>query len=133
MASSRIGPSLRGSSRLLISAFHSGTFDSCDAVYRSHELFPPAPLGGEYFSAFTRQLVVTAAALTGLLDPSALDPSALLEPVQQRIKRRDVESKHAVRASLDQLADFVAVPGPDFNQRQDQQLSAALLQLAVKH
>lgn len=50
-----------------------------------------------------------------------------LEAVEQRVERRDVEFEQAVGALLDQLADLVAVPGAVLDQRQHQELGAALL------
>src|SRR5262245_19848894 len=98
-----------------------------------HEGLPGAALRREHPSAFEGQPVVAPPALPRLLDPPALDPAALLEPVEQRIERRDVEAQRAVRARLDQLADVVAVPGPRLEQREDHQLGAPLLQFAVQH
>ena len=39
----------------------------------------------------------------------------------------------AVRTVLDELGDLVAVPGPVFNQRQDQHFGAASFDFLVDH
>src|SRR5438046_9653858 len=50
-------------------------------------------------------------ALTALLDPSALNPATLLQPIQQGVKRRRVKTERALRSLLDQLSDFVGMTG----------------------
>src|SRR5262249_19953515 len=62
-----------------------------------------------------------------------LDPASLLKPVEQRIERGDVETQRPARTGLDQFGNLVAVPLPDLNEREDQQLGAALLQFAVEN
>ena len=84
----------------------------------------PAPRRG--------QAVEAAAPLASLFDPSPLQPSALFQAIEQGIERGDVELELSVRALLDQLADFVAVPGPRFEDRQDDELGGSLLQLAIE-
>src|SRR5262245_3832891 len=102
-----------------------------DLVDGADELFPATPLRRENAPALARQLVQAAASLPRLFRPAALNPAALLEPVEQRIERRGVKPDIAVRALLDQAGDVIAVPGPRLDQRQDQQLRTALLQLAA--
>src|SRR5258706_16145394 len=131
MAASGVGARLRLSSRCLTSFFQSGMFGSGYAIDRGHERFPCVALCGEHLPACRSQLVITSPPLSGLLHPAALDPAAFLEPVEQRVERCNVKTQGAFRARLDKFADLVAVPGPDLDQRQDQQLGAALLQLAV--
>src|SRR5262245_59924277 len=80
-----------------------------------------------------REAVVAPAALPGLLDPAALDPAAFFEAIQQRIKGCDTERDGTARLRLDQLAQLVAVPRLRLQQREDQQLGASLLELAVEH
>src|SRR5437870_13552234 len=106
--------------------------ESGDAIDSADELAPAVALLGEDGGASRRELVVAAAALARLLDPAPLNPAALLEAVEQRIQRRDAEAEHAARARLDQLAQLVAVARLRFDERQDEQLGAALLQLAVE-
>src|SRR5262249_15226671 len=74
---------------------------------------------------------VAPAPLSRLLDPAALQPTALLEPVQERVERGDVEAHQAVRAGGDELADLVAVARPRLDEGQDEQLRAALDELLV--
>src|SRR5262245_24811286 len=112
---------------------HSGMFDSCDAVDRLDELAPRAALRRQHGGAGRRQPVVAAPALAGLLDPAALDPPALFEAIEQRIERRRAESEHAARSRFDQLAEVVAVAGLILDQREDEELGAALFQLAIEH
>src|SRR5262245_66242024 len=75
----------------------SDTFHSSDAVDGGDEFAPRAALRLEDAGASGCQAVIPPAALAGLLDPTALDPAALLEPVQQRIQRGDAELEHAAR------------------------------------
>jgi len=56
----------------------------------------------------------------------------VLEPVQQRIERRDVEPEPAARPGLDEFREIVAVTRPGLDERQDQQFGTALLQLPVQ-
>jgi hypothetical protein len=86
----------------------------------------------EHAPAFGCDFVEAAAPLAGLLDPAALDPSTLLEAVEQRVKRIDVERQLAAGSRVDQLAQFVAVTGPRVEQRENQQLRRSFLQLAVE-
>src|SRR5215207_4121511 len=101
-----------------------------DAADGLDELAPGVALRGEYFLPFGRQLVVAAAALPGLLHPAPLNPAPALQTVEQRVERRDVEAQHAARALLDEVADVVAVARLVLDEREDEQLSAPLLQLA---
>src|SRR6185369_10759595 len=103
--------------------------DSSDPVESHHELAPDAALADKNLPAFGGQLVVAPSALSGLLDPSAFDPAAALQPVEHRIERGHVERERALRAGFDQLADLIAVPGTLLDHRQHQQLRAALLDL----
>src|SRR6185295_10794647 len=138
---SRTGSSFRSANRFLISSFQlviatftaSRSFNSGYAIDRGDKLFPAAALRGQNLLAITREPIVTPPALPRLLNPAPLNPSAFLEPVKQRIKRGDVESQHAIRSRVDELADFVTVAGAHFHQGEDQQLGASLLQLPLEH
>ena len=66
-------------------------FVSSDAAHGLDECCPRLALLGQYAAPFPGHLVEPAAPLAGLLDPGALDPSALLEAIEQRIERIDVE------------------------------------------
>jgi hypothetical protein len=93
---------------------------------------PGVPVGLEDLRAGRRQPVVAAPPLTGLLDPPALNPTALLEAVQQRVQRRHAKREQTAGARFDQLAQIVAVSGLILEQRQDQEFGAAFFQLAIE-
>src|SRR5262245_11571976 len=107
--------------------------DSGDPADRVCEFAPGVALRLEDLFAGWRQAVAAAAALSGFLDPPSLNPSALLEAIQQRVERGDAELENAARARFDQLAQVVTVARLVLDQRENQQLRAALLQLAVQH
>src|SRR5213594_4463457 len=108
--------------------FHPG-----DAADGQDEFAPRVALRCQDVGAHGRQPVVAAAALPRLLDPSPQDPAALLEAVEQRIQRGHAELEDATRPRLDQLAEVVAVPRLILEERENQQLGAALLELAIEH
>src|SRR5258708_3294577 len=107
-------------------------FDSGDAADRVGEFAPGVALRLEHLFARRRKPVAAAAALAGLFNPGALNPAALLEPVQQRIERGDAELQHAARPRFDQLAEVVAVTRLVLDERQNEQLGAPLFQLAIE-
>src|SRR6185503_5735329 len=104
-----------------------------DAADRVDERAPGRALACEHPAALAGEAVVPPAALACLLQPLALDPGALLEAIEQRVQRRDVEFQPAVRSRVDELADLIAMPGPCLDEREDQQLRRSLLQLPVEH
>src|SRR5688572_16183172 len=104
----------------------SGMAQTRDARQRVDELFPARPVAGEHPFPVGGNAVVPLSTLAGSLHPAAGDQPPLLEPVEHGVERRDVELEDAVRALLDQFADLVAVPGPVLDQRQHQDLRAAL-------
>src|SRR5215468_7221926 len=120
------------SSCCLVSCFRSDIFRSRYTTDGGHKGLPDAALRGQRLLAVLRQFVKTSPPLPGFLHPTAFDPAALFQPVKQEIKRGGVELQHAVRARLDQLAEFVAMARAGLQQRQDEQFRAALLQLAVE-
>jgi hypothetical protein len=79
------------------------------------------------------ETIVATTTLPALFHPPALKPAALLQSVEQWIKRRHVESQGAARARLDRFADVVTVPRPGLDKGQNSQLGAALLTLPVMH
>src|SRR5215208_5554241 len=107
ISASRAGSSLRSASRFLISSLHSGIFQSCDSVYRPDEGLPAAALSGQYLLPLGRQSVIAPPPLARFFDPAALNPAALFQPVEKRVKRGDVKLQHAFRTRFDQLADLV--------------------------
>src|SRR5688572_15002718 len=130
---SSTGARRRAASLCRSSSRHSGMLHPRDAVDCLRERGPGFPLGGEDFLAVGGKPVVAAAALARLFDPAALDPASLLQPVEQRVERGDMKAEHALGAGLDQLAQLVAVPRLVLDQRQDQQLGAALLPFPLRH
>src|SRR5204862_8030744 len=76
--------------------------------------------------------VETPAPLVWLFDPGAFDPATLLEAIEQRIQRIDVEGELAVGACVYQLAEFVAVARPRLEDRENEQLRGAALQFAIE-
>jgi hypothetical protein len=56
----------------------------------------------------------------------------MLEPVEQRIERGCLEADLPSRALVDQLADLITMAGPVLDQRQDEELGAAFLELAIE-
>ncbi len=91
---------------------------------------PAAPMFGEHLPTGPAQTVVATAALPGLFDPSTFNPPPLFETVEHGIQRRDMESQRSLGLSVDLLRDVVAVPSLVLQERKDQQLRTALLQLA---
>src|SRR6185295_10955172 len=94
---------------------------------------PRRALLRQHAPALTREPVETALALARLLDPTALEPPAVLEPEQRRVQRGQREGQPPARPGLDELADLVAVPGSGLDERQDQHLDAALLEFGTEH
>src|SRR5688572_25518082 len=105
---------------------------SRDQRHGAHEALPGFSLAREHAAAFGCQRVEAPAALPRFLDPLALQPAAFLEPIQQWIQRRGVKLQLAARARPDELADLVAVAWPRLENRQDDELRGALLQLAIE-
>lgn len=134
ISASRSGGSLRPARRLAISFFQFGfscIFPSRNAIDSFYEFVPSAPLGGEHAPAFFGQVVIAAAALAGLFNPTPVDPAALLDPIEHWIERGDAEFHGTGGALLDQLADVVTVAGLVLEQGEDHQLGAPLLQLHI--
>jgi hypothetical protein len=66
-------------------ATHSGMFGSGDAVHGRDEGAPRVAPNRQNLPCSLGDPVVPAMALTGPLDPAALDPAAVFQAVQQRI------------------------------------------------
>src|SRR5215469_1222267 len=133
---SGIHPSFASSLTDLVS-LHSGMFRSRDrrgnAIHRLDERVPAASLGGQDFLPWRGKAVVAAPPLSCLFHPSALNPAALLQAIEQRVERGHVKAQRASRAPFNQFTDLVAVPRPSLQQRENQELGAALLQLPVEN
>src|SRR5262245_35389351 len=115
----RVASIWRSARRARTAAFQSCMAGLRDAVDGGDEPTPAAALLREHASSLSCETVITAPALTFLLDPLTDDPSAALEAVEQWIERRDLETDGAVGALLDHLADLVAVSRPRLEQRQN--------------
>src|SRR3954453_9194412 len=105
----------------------SGVLHDGELSERGDEPRPVGALLGEHLPAGLGDAVVAAAALAGLLDPAALDPAAVLEPVEGRVEGGEREAQPAIGPLLDQLRDLVPVVALVFDNREDDQLGAALL------
>src|SRR6266545_999604 len=117
----------------LTSSGQSAMLHPGDPADGQDEFTPRVALGGEDVGADWGQPVIAAPALPGLLNPAAQNPAALFQSIEQRVEGGDAEFQHAARSRLDQLAEVVAVSRLILEQREDQQLGAALLQLAIEH
>src|SRR5262245_29046454 len=120
-------------SRARISARQSGIAGSRDVRDGLYELPPTQSLCFESLSPVASDRVIATAPLPGLLDPPADDPPALFHAVEQRIQRGDVEREHAARLGLNELRDLVAVSRLGLEQRENQELGAALFELGSQH
>src|SRR5215471_8039580 len=102
-----------------------------DQVDGFDELTPAGALLRQHVFAGGCQTIIATPALTRFLDPAATDPIPFLKAIEQWIKGSDIESNRATRTQLDQLAYLISVPGTIFEQRQNHQFSATLLQFAI--
>src|SRR5262245_51994178 len=89
----------------------SGKFVFCDTSHGLNEYCSCLPLLSEHAPAFSRHLVVSAALFLGFLDLGALDPTPLLEMVEQGIKRIDVKRQLLAGVCVDQFAQLIAMAG----------------------
>src|SRR5688572_29644510 len=103
---------------------------SDDLADGADERVPAAAVLGERLLSCRGDPVDAAAPLARLLRPAALNPAALLQLVEQRIERGGVKRDCAARSLLDQGGDVVAVPRAHFDERQDEEFGAPLLELA---
>src|SRR5436190_18594104 len=132
IASSRSAGRSSPSSRRLTSSRHLSMFHLRDPGHGRREALPGGALGGEYPPAFAREAIETPAALAGFFRPPAFQPTARFEPVEHRVQRGHFEPDAAVGSLVDETADLIAVPRPGFDERQDHQLGAPLLELAIE-
>ena len=79
------------------------------------------------------QTVEPSPTLPGLFDPAALDPSTFFQFVEQGIERGRLKLQPAVRPAFDKLSNFVSVTLRTFQDSQNQELGAALLEGARGH
>src|SRR5688572_14003949 len=111
MSASRSGLKRKCASRARTSLCQSCMLRSGDPAHRLDERLPGLELRGQHAAAVGRDLVEPASPLAGFLDPGSLDPPSLLEPIQQRIQRIDVERHEPAGADVDQLAELVTMAG----------------------
>ncbi len=129
---SETGSRSAGASRSRIVSVQSGTIRFRDAPHGFDELSPALALGREHLPTVGGQTVVPSPALTRFLDPSSENPPAGLEPVEQRVQGGDLKAQRAVRSRLDQFPDFVAMTLAALDERENQQLAGALLELTAE-
>src|SRR5215471_2327001 len=109
ISASRVGESRRPDKRGRTCCDQSGMFVSCDALNSVYERRPGVALLSQRAPALRRDFVEAAASLMGLFDPGPLDPSTLLEAIQQWIKGIDVKRYLAAGARVDQVIQLIAV------------------------
>src|SRR5262245_7593073 len=90
-----------------------------DAVHGNPEFAPALALRFENGLALGRQPVKAPLAFARLFDPAPLNPSALFQPVQEVIKRCQIQREDTLRANCNHPADIVTVTGFVFQARQD--------------
>src|SRR5579871_1396277 len=91
MLASRVGSRFRRARRLRTSSLKSGIFNLRDAIDGGHKGLPCAPLRAQNFFPLGREPIVTAATLLGFIHPAAFNPTALFQPIEQRIQRRTLK------------------------------------------
>src|ERR1035438_2264795 len=100
-----------------------------NSVDRGDKLLPGTALSLQELAPGRREPVTAAAALAVFLQPASGNQAAVLQPEQDGVQRPDPEVDLAVGAFFNQLADIVPMPRPAFQQREDQQLGAGLVQV----
>src|SRR3954462_10291551 len=123
----------RSANRARTTRLQSAMLDSGDAADERDEVLPTLLLRTQRISPSRRQAVVAASALLCLLHPPANDPPVFFEPVEQRLQGGDMKSQRPAGSDLDQFGDVVPVSRLILQQRQDQQLRAALFPLRLRH
>jgi hypothetical protein len=86
-------------------------FVSCDALHSVYECGPSLALLSQHAPALGRDFVEAAASLVGLFDPGTLDPTTLLEAIEQGVEGIDVKRDLAAGARVDQFTQLIAVAG----------------------
>ena len=109
-----------------------GAPESADPIEGDEELLPDGSLSGQPLAACGGEPVVPPAPLSSALHPSPLDEAAVFEAVERWVEGGGVEGDRAARSLFDQAADVVAVTLALVEERQDQDFSAATLELALE-
>jgi hypothetical protein len=107
-------------------------FVSCDELNCVYERRPGLALLSEHAPALRRDFVEATASLFRLFNPGPLDPSTLLEAIQQWIEGIEVKRDLAAGARVDQFTQLISVAGPRVEQRKDEQLRGPPLQLTIE-
>jgi len=110
-----------------------GRCDSSNVVESGEKVLPCAALLDQDLMSGGCDLIETAAPLSGLLNPATLDQRAFFEAVKKRVERGNVKLEHAVRAGFDELGNLVPMASAFFDERENEHLSAAALQLPIQH
>src|SRR5215471_17050651 len=114
ISASRAGGRLALARRFATSSFQfrsSGILQPRDAIDGFDEFQPSTPLCGQNAATLFGEAVIAAPPLAGLLYPTAVDPAALFEPVEQWIERSDTKLDCPFGTLFDQLADVVPMAG----------------------
>ena len=77
-------------------------------------------------------LLEESPALSRFLDPTAFEPPASLQPIQEWVERGDTEADDAVRLRLDEFGNLVAMAPARLDERQDEHFRTTLLQFALE-
>ena len=109
-ASGGIGPNATRIRLVHSMAISSCMSDACHAIEGDEKRVPDTALAREHLASLAGDPVVAAPTLAAFLDPASGDQSAVLQAVERRVERRNVEVDRALRSLGDQPADFVAVP-----------------------
>jgi hypothetical protein len=107
-------------------------FFSRDALHSVYECCPGLALLSEHAPALRRDFVEAAASLSRPFDPGTLNPSTLLEAIQQGIEGINVKRDLAAGARMDQFTQLIAVAGSRLEQRKDEQFRGPTLQLTIE-
>src|SRR5271163_3677524 len=81
ISASRAGARFRPESCCRICSLQLSIFDSGHAPDGPYERMPSLALGGQDLPSLRSELVIAPPALAALLDPSALNPATLFQPV----------------------------------------------------
>jgi hypothetical protein len=104
-----------------------------DVVNRQNELVPDATLRGEIFATDWRQAVEPASTFPSFFHPAAGDEISLFKTAEDWIERADAKLDTPFGARFDQLANFVAMARPRFDQGENKEFRAAFFELTIEH
>src|SRR6516225_9152528 len=90
-----------------------------NAIHRLNKRLPATPLRGQNLTSRRGQAVVATPPLPHLFHPSALNPAALLQAIEQRIERGHMKAQRASGALFNQFTDLVAMPRPSLHEREN--------------